>query len=125
MADDPLKNVPGTVVFTGEQCRKGYSINKFCMTLNRAENRAQLKVTRQNILIDSRSRPRKEALSKSATITACWSWEGISTALERSPPLEVVDQDLKVMVWGTGGMSHQLQGPRAGLINADTPHSAT
>ena len=22
------------------------------------------------------------------------------------------------MVWGTGGMSHQLQGPRAGLINA-------
>jgi protocatechuate 4,5-dioxygenase beta chain len=27
------------------------------------------------------------------------------------------DQDLKVQVWGTGGMSHQLQGPRAGLIN--------
>ena len=27
------------------------------------------------------------------------------------------DADLKVMVWGTGGMSHQLQGPRAGLIN--------
>ena len=23
------------------------------------------------------------------------------------------------MVWGTGGMSHQLQGPRAGLINKD------
>jgi protocatechuate 4,5-dioxygenase beta chain len=29
------------------------------------------------------------------------------------------DQDLKVMVWGTGGMSHQLQGKRAGLINSD------
>jgi protocatechuate 4,5-dioxygenase, beta chain len=28
------------------------------------------------------------------------------------------DGDLKVQVWGTGGMSHQLQGPRAGLINA-------
>lgn len=27
------------------------------------------------------------------------------------------DQDLDVQVWGTGGMSHQLQGPRAGLIN--------
>ena len=26
-------------------------------------------------------------------------------------------EDLKVMIWGTGGMSHQLQGPRAGLIN--------
>jgi protocatechuate 4,5-dioxygenase beta chain len=25
--------------------------------------------------------------------------------------------DLDVQVWGTGGMSHQLQGPRAGLIN--------
>jgi len=28
-------------------------------------------------------------------------------------------EDLRVMVWGTGGMSHQLQGPRAGLINRD------
>ena len=27
------------------------------------------------------------------------------------------DQPLRVMIWGTGGMSHQLQGPRAGLIN--------
>ena len=29
------------------------------------------------------------------------------------------EQPLKVQIWGTGGMSHQLQGPRAGLINAD------
>ena len=27
------------------------------------------------------------------------------------------DTPLKVQIWGTGGMSHQLQGPRAGLIN--------
>jgi protocatechuate 4,5-dioxygenase beta chain len=27
------------------------------------------------------------------------------------------DDDLTVHVWGTGGMSHQLQGPRAGFIN--------
>ncbi len=27
-------------------------------------------------------------------------------------------EDLRVMIWGTGGMSHQLQGPRAGLINS-------
>ena len=27
--------------------------------------------------------------------------------------------DLKVMIWGTGGMSHQLQGLRAGLINRE------
>jgi protocatechuate 4,5-dioxygenase beta chain len=31
--------------------------------------------------------------------------------------VESFDEDLKVMVWGTGGMSHQLQGPRSGLIN--------
>ena len=29
------------------------------------------------------------------------------------------DQDLRVQVWGTGGMSHQLHGPRAGLINRE------
>jgi protocatechuate 4,5-dioxygenase, beta chain len=29
------------------------------------------------------------------------------------------DQDLKVIVLGTGGMSHQLQGPRAGFINRE------
>ncbi|HPP84106.1 MAG TPA: class III extradiol dioxygenase subunit beta [Rubrivivax sp.] len=28
------------------------------------------------------------------------------------------DGPLDVQIWGTGGMSHQLQGPRAGLINA-------
>jgi protocatechuate 4,5-dioxygenase beta chain len=27
-------------------------------------------------------------------------------------------EDLTVHVWGTGGMSHQLQGPRAGFINS-------
>ena len=31
--------------------------------------------------------------------------------------VESFDQPLKVQIWGTGGMSHQLQGPRAGLIN--------
>ena len=33
--------------------------------------------------------------------------------------VESYDEDLNVHIWGTGGMSHQLQGPRAGLINAD------
>lgn len=31
--------------------------------------------------------------------------------------VESYDASLNVQVWGTGGMSHQLQGPRAGLIN--------
>ena len=29
------------------------------------------------------------------------------------------DTPLNVQIWGTGGMSHQLQGPRAGLINRE------
>ena len=33
--------------------------------------------------------------------------------------VESFDENLNVQVWGTGGMSHQLQGPRAGLINKD------
>ena len=33
--------------------------------------------------------------------------------------VESFDMDLKVQIWGTGGMSHQLQGPRAGLINKE------
>ena len=33
--------------------------------------------------------------------------------------VESYDQDLNVHIWGTGGMSHQLQGARAGLINKE------
>ena len=39
----------------------------------------------------------------------------LGQALRRA--VESFDDDLNVQVWGTGGMSHQLQGPRAGLIN--------
>ena len=33
--------------------------------------------------------------------------------------VESFDEDLNVQIWGTGGMSHQLQGARAGLINKE------
>ena len=33
--------------------------------------------------------------------------------------VESYDEDLSVQIWGTGGMSHQLQGQRAGLINQE------
>ena len=33
--------------------------------------------------------------------------------------VEAYPEDLDVQVWGTGGMSHQLQGERAGLINPE------
>jgi len=41
----------------------------------------------------------------------------LGKALRRA--VESYDPDLNVQVWGTGGMSHQLQGPRAGLINKE------
>jgi protocatechuate 4,5-dioxygenase, beta chain len=42
----------------------------------------------------------------------CWLLgEAIARAVESFP------EDINVQIWGTGGMSHQLQGPRAGLIN--------
>ncbi|HZU62913.1 MAG TPA: class III extradiol dioxygenase subunit beta [Novosphingobium sp.] len=44
----------------------------------------------------------------------CWLLgEAIRRAVESYP------EDLNVQIWGTGGMSHQLQGPRAGLLNAE------
>jgi protocatechuate 4,5-dioxygenase beta chain len=33
--------------------------------------------------------------------------------------VESFEENLNVQIWGTGGMSHQLQGPRAGLINQE------
>ncbi|MFK7976123.1 MAG: class III extradiol dioxygenase subunit beta [Halioglobus sp.] len=41
----------------------------------------------------------------------------IGKAIRRA--VDSYDEDLNVQVWGTGGMSHQLQGPRAGLINKE------
>jgi protocatechuate 4,5-dioxygenase beta chain len=37
--------------------------------------------------------------------------------------VESFDEDLNVQIWGTGGMSHQLQGTRAGLINPEFDHA--
>jgi len=44
----------------------------------------------------------------------CWQ---LGKAIRKA--VESFDAPLKVQIWGTGGMSHQLQGPRAGLINAE------
>ncbi len=44
----------------------------------------------------------------------CWKLgEAIRNAIKTFP------EDLDVQVWGTGGMSHQLHGSRAGLINEE------
>jgi protocatechuate 4,5-dioxygenase beta chain len=43
----------------------------------------------------------------------CWR---LGQAIRRA--VHSYGEDLTVHVWGTGGMSHQLQGPRAGFINS-------
>jgi protocatechuate 4,5-dioxygenase, beta chain len=44
----------------------------------------------------------------------CWN---LGKALRRA--VESFPEDLRVVIFGTGGMSHQLQGARAGLINKE------
>jgi protocatechuate 4,5-dioxygenase alpha chain len=39
MAQREYDDIPGTYVFDGAHCRKGYPLNMFCMSLNEAENR--------------------------------------------------------------------------------------
>lgn len=35
--------IPGTMLFDGEQARKGYALNKMCFSFNEAANRAEFK----------------------------------------------------------------------------------
>jgi protocatechuate 4,5-dioxygenase beta chain len=44
----------------------------------------------------------------------CWN---LGKAIKKA--VESWDEDLRVVIFGTGGMSHQIQGPRAGLINRE------
>jgi len=37
------QDIPGTTIFDAEQCRKGYGVNMFCMSLLKAENREKFK----------------------------------------------------------------------------------
>jgi protocatechuate 4,5-dioxygenase alpha chain len=36
---NPTPRIPGTVIFDGEQARKGYALNKMCFSFNEAANR--------------------------------------------------------------------------------------
>jgi protocatechuate 4,5-dioxygenase alpha chain len=41
--DREYHDIPGTVVFDGLQCRRGYYLNQFCMSLMNAQNRLRFK----------------------------------------------------------------------------------
>ncbi len=41
--DKPYLDIPGTTVFDGDQARKGFHLNQFCMSLMKAANRQSFK----------------------------------------------------------------------------------
>jgi protocatechuate 4,5-dioxygenase, alpha chain len=50
---DRGRAIPGTSIFDGEQSRRGYRINKFCMSLADAANRAAFKADEEGYLARS------------------------------------------------------------------------
>lgn len=110
--DKPYLDIPGTTIFDTDQTVLGYHLNMFavdhgctvplpimygqpdawpCKVIPVIVNVVQYPVP---------SGKRCLALGK---------------AIRRA--VESFDENLDVQIWGTGGMCHQLQGPRAGLIN--------
>ncbi|MFI9629707.1 protocatechuate 4,5-dioxygenase subunit alpha [Streptomyces sp. NPDC052042] len=63
-----LEDIPGTTVFTGEQSRKGYHLNQFCMSLTRPENRERFKADERAYLDEW---PMTEA-QRQAVLTRDW-----------------------------------------------------
>jgi protocatechuate 4,5-dioxygenase alpha chain len=49
-SDVQFADIPGTVVFTASQCRKGFQLNQFCMSLTKADNRDRFKANEQEYL---------------------------------------------------------------------------
>ena len=44
MNDNPeFDDIPGTIVFTAQQSRKGFYLNQFCMSLMKEENRERFR----------------------------------------------------------------------------------
>jgi protocatechuate 4,5-dioxygenase, alpha chain len=43
-------DIPGTTVFDAERSRQGYHLNQFCMSLMKAENRAEFKANPEEYL---------------------------------------------------------------------------
>lgn len=52
MSDPEFDDIPGTIVFTAEQSRKGYQLNQFCMSLMKTENRERFHADERAYLAD-------------------------------------------------------------------------
>ena len=104
--DKPCKDVPGTTIFDAEQARMGCHLSRFRMSLMCGQPAAwpcpvipfAVNVVQYPVPSGARCFALGQAIRKA---------------------IESFDEPLNVQIWGTGGMSHQLQGPRAGLINSE------
>lgn len=47
-----LEDIPGTVVFTARQARKGYQLNQFCLSLAIPQNRERFRAGEEDYLDD-------------------------------------------------------------------------
>jgi protocatechuate 4,5-dioxygenase alpha chain len=67
---DPSRPIPGTQVFDGRVSRRGYRINKFCMSLTRAENRAAFKADEAAYLARSNLTEEEKAMVRTRDFKA-------------------------------------------------------
>ena len=107
-----LKSANGPVQLCDERM---YSPSTFVVSVTFFDARCDLATfTCDFLAVPFRRCPRPLEGSEVPTGNRCWALgQAIARAVASYP------EDLNVQIWGTGGMSHQLQGPRAGLINAE------
>ena len=48
--EKPYADIPGTTIFDGDQARKGYHLNQFCMSLMKTANRERFKADERTYL---------------------------------------------------------------------------
>ncbi len=56
-----FSDIPGTTVFTGQQCRKGYQLNQFCMSLAIPPNRDRFRADEEAYLDEWKLSPQQRA----------------------------------------------------------------
>lgn len=137
----PTPRIPGTYVFDSADNRRGRALNRLCGSLKEAANRASFTADQgaycdaYGLTADQRTRRPGPGLDPDPgerwpcavvpllgdviqypqpTAARCLALGRALGEAIRSYP-----EGLKVAVFGTGGMSHQLAGARAGLINQD------
>lgn len=56
-----FRDIPGTVVFDGDQSRLGFHLNQFCMSLMNADNRLRFKANEETYLSEFPMTPEQRA----------------------------------------------------------------